>query len=601
MNKNKLKIFALSIVLVMLFTLIPTNFCLAKTSDERKSNSLKATNFKEFEPQIIKLKRNNFLSLGLSSSNDNDDVLVSNGTGNESQPSIAVSGSDVIVAYEYENEYNLSINIKKSSDFGYTWDNQITSFENATSPSFLKLKYGRDFFASFLSTENTSYIYEFLDSGNALEWDYSNITNSTGDHIGRFFDFETPNVIPYQDSIVNWFIGTIGDADFIGEYNEYDCTDCPIFICKDKDSESPDASRTIIFFPEVTGCNNISLSLGENEEEDTTIYGTCEINNGIKNEILFFQGNHDLWTDQSTSDLPLITQTLNLSEDVFHPQITVKENHIYIVVETESNEIKIFHSSEYGEEGSWDVYTVTDEGTPVSPLIYIDSSKLICTFVDSNNLYMKESENHGMIWSDAEKVNSNNDSVISGYRNVDIGDSDRIIWADNRGINNTDIYMYLSYRPSVDLNIINVSVTNDMPFLPTNNYISVTVRNDGNVPTTKDIPINISYEREDGDKTLIKYPFVISDRLSPGETVTRKRPMFRFSFPEYFMSFADFAGITNITAHIDPKNTADDSDLENNVKTINVQYEDIFPRVGKNENLEIIFEIISLIFKLIFS
>jgi len=595
MLENKSKILVLSVVSIIMIALAPTGFSSERIDDNFSSDLLTTNNFVKVEPKYLKDFGGNLLK-----SNYDGDILVSDKTGNESHPSIAVSSNKVIVSYEYEDEGNESVFIKKSSDFGYTWQNDISYFENATSPSFTKLKYSGDFYGTFLSLENTSHIYEVFGSGAATRWSYYDIENSSGDYIGTFSGFETPDIIPYADSTVSWFIGTIGNADFIEKYDEYDCTDSPIFICKDKAAADPENSRTIIFFPEVTGCNNISLALGENEDEGTTIYGVCEIINGSKNEILFFQGDYNLWTDDDTSDQPLIKQMLSFSENISHPQIAVKDNHIYISFETESNEIKLFHSSEYGEEGAWETHSITDKTSPSDSLLYVKSNSLMCTFFQSDNLYKTETENHGANWSEPEKINTNDNSVVGGYKNVGIGDSDRIIWTDNRGINNTDLYMHLSYQPSVDLNILNMSLKKDRPFLPTFNYLSVTVRNDGNVPTTKDIPVNISYETEDGDTVYIKYPFVISERLSPGESVNRKRPMFRFSFPDYFLAFSDFAGIKNITARIDPENTLDDSNLDNNVKTMDVDYEDIFPKVGQNEDLKIIVQIISLLFSLIF-
>lgn len=593
MKNNRLKIIAFSISIVLLLTIAPTFFGSAKKLDNKNnSNLITAENFKEIKPYIKRYSTNKFLESSFSS----DEILVSNDIGNESHPSMAVSGEKVIVAYDYEYEGNESVCLKQSSDYGSTWAGTVREYKDTISPSFKEIKYGGVFFGTFLSTKNSSYVYEVSGSGNALEWDYSNITNETGKHIGSFFDFEKLDVCSYSDSTVNWIIGSIGDGEFIEEYEDYDCEDSPIFFYKDKEAEEPENSRIIVFFPEVSGCNNISIKSSVDSEENPMVYGVCEISNNSKNNLLFFHGNPEIW---GIEDL-LRKQTLTHSENLYHPQIFTDEDNIYIVAETESKEIKLFYSSNYGKENSWSIYNVTDEASS-NPQIFVKNNNILCTFIQSNNLYKTLSENNGETWSEPEKVNSNNDSVVEGYKNTDIGDSDRIIWTDNRREDNTDLYMHLSYQPSVDLNLVNITLTKDRPFLPTNNYISVTIRNDGNVATTKDIPVNISYERENGNITYIKYPFVISEKLSPGEEVTRKRPMFKFSFPEYFMSFANFAGITNITVHIDPEQTIDDSNLDNNLKTIDVDYKDIFPRVGQNENLELIFQIIALLFELILS
>ena len=587
MKKDRLKIITLSVTLILLLTITPTFFGSAKKIDETKTSNLLKTRCFKIEP-TIKRYQNNIFKTSFSSSND--DLLVANNTGNESKPSIAINGKEVRVAYNYEQGGAFGVIVKKSPDYGANWSNFIDSYNNAISPSFTDIKYGGDFFGTFLSTENSSYLYEVADSGDALELDYSDIT----DPDGKFFDFETTDVCSGPNRTVNWIIGTIGDS-FFEENEELNCVDSPLFFYKD--AGNPGDTRTIVFFPEITGCNNISIKPGEDDEEEYMVYGVCEFFNDSKNKLLFFNGNPNIW---NTEDL-LRKQIFVHSEDLFHPQIFTDENNIYIVTETESNEIKLFHSSDYGEEGSWNLYNVTNE-VASDPRIFVkNNGDVLCTFIKSNNLYRTESGNNGLDWSEHEKINSNNDTVVEGYKNTDIGDSNRIIWTDDREGDNTDLYMYLNFNPLVDLNLVSISITKDRPFLPTNNYISVTVRNDGNVVTTKDISVNISYEREDGNKTYIDYPFIIADRLSPGEEVTRKRPMFRFSYPEYFISFINFAGITNITVCIDPENAIDDSNLDNNVKKIDVDYEDIFPRIGKHKSLEIILQIISLLLDLILS
>jgi len=588
---NRKKPIVCMVILVLIFAMIPSFISCAKTV-EKNNGKIKFNTSKSgtFKPLIFQTK--NFFALDEL----DGDILVSNETGNETKPSIAVDNNKVVVGFEYEFEENNSVIVKRSEDFGLTYSDNILIFQDAYSPSFTKIRFGGDFFGAFLTTEDSSFVYE-LDlpgAGNAVRFNYSGIENPEGEEIGDFLNFESLDVISYPDPTINFIIATIGDGVFTPGNEEYNCDDSPIFFYKEE--SNPANNRTIVFFPEVSDCNNISICLGEDSSEEPMVYGVCEQLNNSKNSLLFFHGNTDIWGDE---DL-LRKHTIEYSEDIYNPKIASYENNIYIVANTESNDIKLFYSSNYGQEGSFIVYNVTEDlisnnSKPTDPNIYAEEGKIMVSFINSSNLYKAESETNGSSWINLLKVNKNNDSVINSAKSSDIGNLNKIIWTDDRSENSTDLYTNLGEDPLIDINVTNIGLTKERPVLQTNNYLSITVKNNGNVPWNEDIFLNVTYMKNDGNSTEIDYPFLI-DGLEAGEEKTIERRFFMFSNPEYFESMLDFAGIESMSVEIEPDSSpALDTNTANDKKTISVDYEDIFPVLGRSQLLETVLQMVAKI------
>jgi hypothetical protein len=416
----------------------------------------------------------------------------------------------------------------------------------------------------------------------AALWDYSNITNETGAYIGSFYDFKKPDVVSFPDSTLSWIIGTISDSLFIGEYENYSCIDSPTFLYKHV--TSPEQSRTIIFFPEVKNCSNISISLGKDSTQYSMVYGVCEIQNGTNQNLLFFHGNPEIWAEE---DL-LQKQYLNSSEDLKHPKIITNGNDIFIAVETSTNGIVLYHSNNYGAEGSWNIYNVTSEilpldSNPMYPMLSVNDTHLACSFINLGNLSFITSDDNGKNWANPVQINDQNGTVVSEYKSTDFGSIYQLVWTENRN-GSKDLYYNIDYVPKVDLAITNFTILKDELF-PTFNWISIELKNLGDALSSS-IQLNVTYTCEGENATVTDYPGYVQS-IGPGETINVKRPLFRFRNPEFFQSLIAFAGIRNITVYLDPQTVADDINPADNMYPPQpISYKDIFPKIGRIKIIE---------------
>lgn len=595
-DQIKNTIIILFLALILLITSFTSTINSLKINDSIKDDKC---NFLKVTKKIMNLNPTE-----LTSNNEktgilelSDDIVVANETYNEYKPSMILSGTNVLVGYECENENEKFISIKKSFDYGQNWSNAIiySGYEyNFTNPSFTKLLSGQDYgFGSFITPENSSYIFELIISSfsntglwNVNIWDYSNITDNNGNFLGAFFDLSAPNSIYFKDPDVPWIIGSVGDSEFIEGYEDFNGEDMPIFFYQDP--TNPDESRIIVFFPEVTGCSNISISPGEDSSGNSMVYGVCEVENSTNKNLLFFHGNPDIW---GVEDF-LRKQYINNSEDFKHPKILADKNDIYISVETTTRGIVLYHSSNYGN--TWNLYDITSDflsvENPMYPILRQNSNKLFCGFLNSGNLSISSTYKSNINWDDPIQINDLDGSVEPGYNYYDIYDDTRVIWSDNRG-GNLDIYYHLSYIPSTDLALIDFELVkeNEIRLIPTKHYINIKVENLGDAPA-HDIYINVSYKLSRSDEVYYIDRILYIDYLGAYQNTTIKRPLFRIRENEVFQALKDFAGMESMTVHVDSERKIGDTDRSNNIITKDdISFRSIFP----------ILDLIEFIFRLL--
>jgi len=588
MNNKKIKS-AFLVISVLTLVVLSSTFSFANVTDiNQKKISFSSNTLKVNKVQTNILQNSLFSENFIQTASADDyEKIISNETYAEYHPSLVISGNKALIAYETLEGNKNKIYVKTSVDSGQNWSEARyanATFDdityNTTSPSFTKTS--SDYFGAFLTPDNSSYIIELTGSelNNIALWDYTNITSS-GEHIGDFYDFKTPDVIRYPASVIPWIIGVIGKAEFIEEHDEYDCDDSPMFFYRDVDD--PSDSRTIVFFPEISGCSNISLCLGTNNLDAPMVYGVCEINNGSSKNLLFFQGNPDIWNSEDLLRKNIISSSKNL----LHPKIYAKQNNIYIISETSSQEIVMYHSNTYGSNGSWISKNVTNDilepgSKPGYPDIYVTDTHVFCSFIESGNLTVTSSNNSGVNWTIPYIINTVNASVVEQYHYKDMANNHNFAWTDNRN-GNFDIYFYVDYISKVDLELVDINLTSDLQPLKTNNLLQITIKNKGDA-TAKNIKMNVTFSFSKGNDTCADNIFEI-EYLLPGETVTISRDIFDFKIPDFLYAFINFAGINNITVKVDPDGLTGDIDTSNNNAKKVFTYEDIFPKLVKFEQI----------------
>jgi hypothetical protein len=517
--------------------------------------------------------------------------IISNEAYAEYNPSLAISGNNALIAYETLEGIKTKVYYKTSVDNFKSWSEATyanATFDgityNSTFPSFTKLTTSGEAFGAFLTPDNSSYIIEL--SGYELNkialWDYTNITSNNGTYIGDFYDFKAPDLISYPNYVMPWVIGVIGKGEFIEDYNELDCNDSLMFFYKDVDN--PSSSRTIVFFPEVSNCSNLSICLGENNADVPMIYGVCEIQNNASKNLLFFQGNPDIWDSEN-----LLRKSILLSnENLTHPKIYAKGENIFIVAETSLQGIVMYYSNNYGSNGSWVLKNVTDGilelgSKSVYPDIYVNDAYIFCSYIESGNLAVTTSDNLGINWKAPLIINSVNGSVVEGYRYNDMVNNHNFVWTDNRD-GNFDIYFYVDYISKVDLELLDINLAGDLLPFGTKNLLQITVKNNGDA-IAKNIIMNVTFSFIDGNDTYAENIFEI-ENLLPGETKTISRYLFNLEMSDFLFAFINFAGIENINVLVDPKGFTGDVDTSNNYGDIGgVTYKDIFPVLGDYEDI----------------
>jgi len=522
--------------------------------------------------------------------------VVTNASVNESYPSMVMEGYTGLVAYEYEAESETRIYLRSSIDYGQNWlrANQVIALINKipveiNSPSLSIIPFSNNAYGMYTSPINNTSVFgymEIIDIAN-IDKIYTNTIEWTGfadpggdpDITYAFWDFDSPKIVSYKNTTTPWVIILTGSTNYTGEDGTGPSTDTLMFCFNHL--QFPDKYITLTWYPEIEYCSHLSIS---RLYEDSIIYGVCEIKNGSNQDILFFKGNPYLWNN---TNLSLINQTLTSSNSLTHPHINVTKNQIYIVADSDSDGIVIYNSSDTGD--SWGLKKVTEDilppgANPNYPMIYANDEGLLCTFVESNNIYLTSSIDNGFNWSEPLQLNGVNNSVVEEYRFADLTDENHILWTDNRSGNN-DIYSVLLDVPQVDLTVVPDSITlesENIPFFKSKNWITFTIENNGNISVEK-VSVKVEYTCNESTQPT-GYQAIIS-YLPPGGSESFRRPLFRVTLGEFINALLNYPGIDSITVTVDPDKKYTDIFPQDNSHTLPVTYKEIFPRFAFLENL----------------
>jgi hypothetical protein len=388
----------------------------------------------------------------VSGSANLDNIAVANSIANESYPSMVMKGINGLVAYEFKDGTKPFIYLKNTKDFGKNWSDSYILFikynniyPTLNSPS-LSINPGTGYtYGAFLSDYNTSGIcgvFELSDISGDISITRSMITDwsNIGDY--SFWGFKDINIKYHSfNDNVPWI------ESYIGSTNYYDsstgsgpCNNAVMFNYLDSTNPYHDVTW-IQWEPAYGNCSNLSVAMSDNHLK---IYGVSEIINGSNIDLLYFSGSYIIDSHDSPS-IDLDYYSFTGSEDLYHPNIYVKGNNIYIAAENNLREIILFKSTNSGN--NWLRYNLTSEilppdSNPKYPNLFADKTTLYCTFIESGNISITSSTIDKINWTKPVQLNNIDGSVVSKYRFSEIIDMNHIVWTDDRN-DNLDIYLYI--------------------------------------------------------------------------------------------------------------------------------------------------------------
>jgi hypothetical protein len=548
-------------------------------------------NIESIKPSLLE-ETCSISSVDIASFDNSENILVAGTDENESYPAMVTSGAKALVAYEYIDDTGTKVLFKHSSNNGKTWSTAYSfNFEhrpNCSSPSLAIDSFGQRAYGAFISDYNGSgeiieVIFNSLNNP-STEWDASPVDWTEN----GFYNFKTSDITYYAHGAPNipYMVALIGSTTLTGA----ECQDSPMFFYVDYSQPAP---YTIAWDPDLNDCSNISI---DTDGSSNIIYGVCEIKNGSKTDLFFFNddpvANGAGWGETTS----ISNKTLSSTESLMHPQIFVQDGEIFIVAETDTNKIVLFNSSNNGN--NWTMKYITDDilppsTSPSNPQIFANETMVSCTFIESGNLSLTTSNNSGLNWTDIVQINNQNNSVVSGYRFTSFSEIDNYIWTDNRNGKGNDIYALIGRPLSIDLAIVPSSVNltyeidteiNGKRLITTKNWIVFTVENRGTA-YLQNVYVNITYTCEGESPVETKFSPYLITYLPAKDQVTIKQPLFRLNIQQFFRALIDFAGIQRITITI--QNEDDASPADNTYifgEDIESLYSEIFPKLSFLEN-----------------
>jgi hypothetical protein len=565
-NKSKNKILVYSIIIFLIFS----SFVSLGTSNELVNNTPQITN------EILSVKTIKSISPALNTEDDfmhssgapkpssNGNIIVTDESGNESYPSMIVRGFNTLIAYEREGN---GIYLRNTVQYGENWSTpaKLGTTSNLYYPNLCVRPDKKQAYGTFVSSEEDFGILGIFDIPDISDKLTNNIpTDTWAWHTLGFYNFTTPNILYHDKTEVPWIACFIGST----TYNNGPCNDSIMFSFL---SETEPGSAWISWNPAFEYCKNLSVAMST---DYTKIYGICEISNGTNQDLLFFMGSYKSDPNNPEIIFTPFNNTFAGLESLTHPRIFVTDSKIYIVAESDQDGIVLFSSSSSFIKFTKRVVDVSM--TAKYPLVYANDTRIFCTFVNEDNIYLTSTSTGGVIWDIPIQINSQDHTVVEKYRFADFPNKNLIVWTDNRD-GNYNQYLYKSGQPELNLFIVPGSVgleTEGFTFIPTQNRIKFTVGNSGDAPVEK-VKVKISYFAK-GQLRDTDHPGTIA-YLEGDEEETINRPLFRFTALEFFSALYNFAGIQYINITVDPEGKYNEEDTDDNSVSILVDYEEIFP------------------------
>jgi len=337
---------------------------------------------KSMFPQKILSKNSNLNVLDTSVNNNSGIIAIANSTGDESNPSLIFNDNKALIAYEHYNDNKTSVYLKTSEDYGKSWSDiyNIPDSMNLSSPALAIRPNTNKGFGTLISDKNNSgviYDMEFNNIISSSSWkfyeiDWTDISSTDG----VFWNFSSPDIVYYNETGKNipYIIAMIGSSNIPGG----ECKNSPVFMYRDPVNKN---KYWVAWDPWVQNCSNISISMDYRSDK---LVGVCEIQNGSKSDLLFFRDNPTEWNDEEPSYLN--NKTISYENESFiHPKITVKDDKIYIIAESHTNNssgLVLLTSSDKGK--TWEKSQVIVDNSIPSPSFSYSSQHLNVTFFDES-------------------------------------------------------------------------------------------------------------------------------------------------------------------------------------------------------------------------
>ncbi|KYK29228.1 hypothetical protein AYK20_05950 [Thermoplasmatales archaeon SG8-52-1] len=580
----------------------------------RSSNVAIKLNSQKIVTKTINVDSMDDKILDIESFDDLKNIAIANSGNHEYYPSMVLNGRDCLVAFEGVYQGNTYIYLSKSSDYGQNWTDvpeKLTLKENSdelfvNSPSLCIKPFENEAYGVFLSSSINTGVIGALIIPDISEFggisyfvlNFSIIPDGPGEY-SSFWDFSCPDIVYHYKANAPWIIGYTGSTNYSNENGDYSSQDSLMFLYQD--INDPD-TVWLQWDHTIENCANLSLTI---DKESKKFYGICEKKNDSNHsnqDLLFLKGTYE----QQGSNPYLDIEYMNFSLDINHkhPRIIIKDDDIYIVTEINiggiTDDITIYHSSDEGE--NWDEIDPTGNITappgvfvPKFPLISANSTHIVCTLIEDKNLYLTQSNNSGLNWSDPIRINNAESSVVEDHRFADMPDNQHIVWTDERAAN-LDIYSISQGIPRLNLMIVPGSLVLNAtknPYFSTYNSVKFKVKNTGE-DYAEDVLIEITINRTGQQTIYTKYPGFIK-YLKSGAEVELKQPLFEMTLKGFVYAVSDLENIDYINVTIIPSSGFQDSDPSDNIESIDVTFEDIFPLLSQHPLLVTLFKLLALV------